>query len=152
MQSKASSVEEYISQLPQERKEVITRLRRTILENIPDGFEEAISYGMIGYVVPHSLYPAGYHVDSSLPLPFINIASQKNHVALYHMGIYSNETLLNWFTKEYSNQCKYKLDIGKSCLRFKHFDDIPYALIGELCKKISTSDWIQAYEKTRSRK
>lgn len=146
MQSKAKTPAEYISELPEERKQPISKLRETILKNLPEGFEEEMSYGMIGYVVPHSLYPAGYHVNPELPLPFINIASQKNFIALYHMGIYSDKDLLNWFAKEYPKHAKTKLDMGKSCIRFKNINHIPYELIGELVSKMNAEQWINKYE------
>ncbi|KAA2218881.1 DUF1801 domain-containing protein [Maribacter flavus] len=146
MQYKADSPEDYISQLPEERKAVILEIRKNILENLPEGFEEQISYGMLGYVVPHSLYPAGYHVDPKLPLPFINLASQKNFVALYHSGLYADPKLLDWFKTEYPKHSKRKLDMGKSCIRFKNLDDIPYVLIGNLARKMSVQDWIALYE------
>ena len=146
MQSKAKTPAEYISELPEERKQPMLKLRETILENLPKGFEEEMSYGMIGYVVPHSLYPAGYHVNPELPLPFINIASQKKFIALYHMGIYSDKDLLNWFVSEYPKHVKTKLDMGKSCIRFKNTNNIPYKLIGELVSKISAEQWIKKYE------
>ena len=139
------TVQEYISSLPTERQTVIQKLRETIINSLPQGFEETISYGMIGYVVPLSTYPAGYHCDPKLPLPFINLASQKNFIALYHMGIYADENLLNWFTSEYPKYCKTKLDMGKSCIRFKKMEDIPYQLIAELCSKISVEKWIEGY-------
>ncbi|MBT8182171.1 MAG: DUF1801 domain-containing protein [Eudoraea sp.] len=146
MQSKAKTPEDYISELPEERKQPISKLRETILKNLPEGFEEEMSYGMIGYVVPHSLYPAGYHVNPDLPLPFINIASQKNFIALYHMGIYSDKDLLNWFVSEYPKHVKTKLDMGKSCIRFKNTNHIPYKLIGDLVSKMSAAQWINKYE------
>lgn len=146
MQSKSTSVNEYLSEIPNERVESFSKLRDVILKNIPKGFEEVMSYGMIGYVVPHKTYPAGYHCDPKLPLPFTNIASQKNFIALYHMGIYANPDLLNWFVNEYPKHCKSKLDMGKSCIRFKKMDDIPFKLIGELMKKTSVKDWIKIYE------
>jgi len=148
MQSKSTSVNEYLSEIPNERVESFSKLRDVILKNIPKGFEEVMSYGMIGYVVPHKTYPAGYHCDPNLPLPFTNIASQKNFIALYHMGIYANPNLLNWFVNEYPKHCKSKLDMGKSCIRFKKMDDIPYKLIGELMKKITVKDWVVMYETT----
>ncbi|PIB37921.1 DUF1801 domain-containing protein [Maribacter sp. 4G9] len=147
MQYKADSPEDYISQLPIERREVILGIRQQILENLPEGFEEQMSYGMLGYVVPHSIYPKGYHVNPELPLPFINLASQKNFVALYHSGLYADPDLLKWFTLEYPKHCKRKLDMGKSCIRFKSLDDIPYELIGELARKITVQEWIVLYEK-----
>ncbi|CAM3235697.1 DUF1801 domain-containing protein [Empedobacter stercoris] len=115
--------------------------------NLPNGFEEQISYGHIGFVVPHSMYPNGYHCDPTSPLPFIGLASQKNFIALYHMGIYSDEKLLNWFIEEYPKHAKRKLDMGKNCIRFKKTDDIPYDLIGRLASKITPDQWIATYEK-----
>ncbi|WP_339713475.1 DUF1801 domain-containing protein [uncultured Kriegella sp.] len=152
MQYKADSPKDYIAQLPQERRGVISKIRTTILENLPKGFEEQISYGMLGYVVPHDIYPNGYHCNPKLPLPFINLASQKNFVALYHSGIYADTKLYDWFVSEYTKQCKYKLDMGKSCVRFKKMDDIPYKLIAELCTKMSTDDWIALYERNLKKK
>ena len=146
MQSKAKTPAEYISELPEERKQAMMKLRETILENLPEGFEEEMSYGMIGYVVPHSIYPAGYHVNPELPLPFINIGSQKKFIALYHMGIYSDKDLLNWFVKEYPKHAKTKLDMGKSCIRFKNINHIPYELIGKLVSKVNAEQWIKKYE------
>lgn len=146
MQSTATSIEVYLVEIPLERKIVFTKLRETILENIPKGFVEQMSYGMIGYVVPHSIYPAGYHCEPKLPLPFINIASQKNFIALYHMGIYANPELLDWFVTEYPKHSKQKLDMGKSCIRFKKMDQIPFDLIAELVQKIPMDEWITCYE------
>lgn len=147
MQSKAKTVKEYLKELPPERKEAVSKLREEILKNLPKGFEEGMSYGMIGYYVPHSIYPKGYHCTPEFPLPFANIASQKNFIAFYHMGIYANSDLLKWFTTEYPKHTKAKLDMGKSCVRFKKSEHIPYKLIGELMKKISVDDWIKLYEK-----
>ena len=146
MQYKAETIKEYINQLPEDRKVVLTRLRKVINENLPKGFVEQINYNMPGYVVPHSLYPSGYHCDPKLPLPFMNIASQKNFVALYHSGIYASPEILEWFTTEYPKHCKRKLDMGKSCVRFKKMDDIPYELIGELVRKMTPEQWIEMYE------
>lgn len=151
MRIEASNPEEYISKLPDERKEVINKLRETINKNLPKGFTEEMSYGMIGYVVSHSLYPAGYHCDPKLPLPFISIASQKNFVAFYHMGLYGDEKLSKWFTDEYSKHSKYKLDMGKSCIRFKRMDDIPYDLLADLVQKMSADQWIKLYEENLKR-
>ena len=147
MNSKATTVNQYLDELVPERKIAISELRKVILENLPAGFKEEISYGMIGYVVPHSLYPAGYHCNPKLPLPFMNIASQKNFIALYHMGIYANDELMKWFTEELANHSPAKSDMGKSCLRFKKPESIPYELIGELAAKMTVQDWIQLYEK-----
>ena len=147
MKIEAASPEEYIGQLPEERKQVMNKLRRVILENISEGFIETMSYGMIGYVVPHSVYPAGYHCDPKLPLPFMNIASQKNFIALYHPGIYASKKVHDWFVAEYPKHCKTKPDMGKSCIRFKKINDIPYDLIAQLTRKINSEEWIELYEK-----
>lgn len=146
MQSTATTVEQYLQELPEERKEVMEKLREVILDNLPKGFEECMNYGMLGYVVPHSLYPEGYHCDPKLPLPFMNLASQKNFVAVYHMGIYSDPSVMDWFLAEYPKHCKNKLDMGKSCIRFKNMSNVPYGLIGQLASKISVADWISTYE------
>lgn len=142
----AKTVEEYLSKLPEDRIVAVTQLRNTVKENLPKGFEECINYKMIGFVVPHSIYPDGYHCDTKLPLPFINIASQKNFVALYHSGIYADQKLYDWFVNEYPKYVKTKLDMGKSCIRFKKVENIPYELIAELCQKMTTTDWINLYE------
>lgn len=146
MQSKATTPEDYLLELPEDRKKSMLKLRNTIKNNIPKGFEEVMSYGMLGYVVPHSIYPDGYHCTPKLPLPFMNIASQKNFIAVYHMGIYGNKNLLDWFVAEYPKHTKAKLDMGKGCIRFKKIDDIPFELIGELTTKISVEDYIALYE------
>jgi len=145
MQSKASSVEEYLKLLPEDRKEIMISLRQVISKNLPKGFEECMSYGMIGYAVPHSLYPAGYHCDPKLPLPFISVASQKNYISVYHMGLYKGE-LLDWFRVEWIKFSKKKLDMGKCCIRFKKAEDVPLKLIGELCTKVGAKQWIGYYE------
>ena len=146
MQYKADSPQDYISQLPEERQAPIARLRQIILDNLPKDMEEQMSYGMLGFVIPHSVYPDGYHCDPKTPLPFMNLASQKNFIAVYHMGMYAKKEVLDWFTTEYEKHCKYKLDMGKSCVRFKKIDDIPYELIGQLAGKMSTEEWINIYE------
>jgi uncharacterized protein YdhG (YjbR/CyaY superfamily) len=148
MKIDANSPNDYISQLPDDRKAAMTTLRATILANLPKGFEETMSYGMIGYVVPKSIFPQGYHCDPKLPLPFMSIASQKNFVALYHLGIYADKALLEWFTAEYPKHSKTKLDMGKGCIRFKKPDQIPYDLIGQLVKKMTCENWIAMYETT----
>lgn len=147
MQSNATSVEAYLADLPAERQAPMEQLRQVILANIPAGFQEGMGYGMLGFVVPHTLYPSGYHCDPKLPLPFVSIASQKNNISLYHMGIYADSALLEWFVNAYPKHCKSKLDMGKSCIRFKKMDQIPYALIGELMQKITVEKWIEMYEK-----
>lgn len=147
MQSKAKTVKDYLKELPPERKMTITKLRDVILKNLPKGFEEGMSYGMMGYYVPHSIYPAGYHCKPELPLPFAGMASQKNFIAFYHMGIYANPDLFKWFVTEFPKHSTAKLDMGKSCIRFKKPEHIPFELIGKLMKKISVKDWINLYEK-----
>ncbi|WP_299003180.1 DUF1801 domain-containing protein [uncultured Tenacibaculum sp.] len=152
MKYEVSTVEEYISQIPEERQEVLKKLRNIIKKNLPEGFEEGINYNMIGYYVPHSKYPDGYHCDPKLPLPFMNLASQKNSVNLYHSGIYANKDLHDWFVAEYPKHAKRKLDMGKSCIRFKKLDDIPYELIAELCTKMSVDEWVSTYESVEKKK
>ncbi|MGN8226272.1 DUF1801 domain-containing protein [Gracilimonas sp. BCB1] len=147
MKIEAHNPEEYIQKVPEDRKEPIKKLRAVIKENLPEGFKEVMIYNMIGYVVPHSLYPDGYHVTPELPLPFINIASQKNHIAVYHSGVYANDELMEWFANEYPKYVKTKLDMGKSCIRFRNPDHIPYELIGELAGKMTPQEWIELYEK-----
>ena len=147
MKIEANSPDEYIQKAPAERHAALSELRQTVLNNLPEGFEECMNYGMIGYVVPHSIYPAGYNCNTSLPLPFMNIASQKNFIAFYHSGIYANEALKDWFVNEYPKHCKRKLDMGKSCIRFKKIDDIPYELIGQLVSKVPVEEWIETYER-----
>ena len=146
MTSSATTVDQYMAELPADRKPAMEKLRAAILKNLPKGFEEVMGYGMMGYAVPHSIYPAGYHCDPKLPLPFMALASQKNSINFYHMGIYADASLLHWFTEEYPKHNKAKLDMGKSCMRFKKPEQIPYELIGELVKKMSVKDWIALYE------
>jgi Domain of unknown function (DU1801) len=156
MQSKAATVKQYIAELPPERKKAMAELRKAIRENLPKGFQEVMSYGMIGYVIPHSIYPAGYHCDPTLPLPFMNIASQKNFIAVYSMCVYANPELLKWFTAAHAKASSKKLDMGKSCIRYKKPEDIPFDLIGQLAAKMSPEEWIALYEKnvkdTRTKK
>jgi uncharacterized protein YdhG (YjbR/CyaY superfamily) len=146
MQSTAAAPQEYINSLPEDRKEAISKLRDVIVQNLPPGFREGMGYGMMGWAVPHSVYPAGYHCDPKLPLPFLSIASQKNFIALYHMGLYANSELLDWFVAEYPKHVKTKLDMGKGCVRFKKPEAIPYSLIGELVAKMDAQEWIAVYE------
>ena len=146
MTSKATTPAQYLKELPADRKEAVTKLRDTIAKNIPKGFHEGMGYGMPGWAVPHSIYPNGYHCNPELPLPFVGYASQKNFIAFYHMGIYAMPDLLKWFVAEYPKHSAAKLDMGKSCVRFKKPEHIPYKLIGELMKKVSVKDWINTYE------
>ncbi|MBY0534833.1 MAG: DUF1801 domain-containing protein [Chitinophagaceae bacterium] len=142
----AGSVDEYIEKIAEPQQAAVKKLRAIVKKNLPKGFKEQISYNMIGFVVPHSTYPNGYHCDPKLPLPFLNIAAQKNFIALYNMGLYADPVLTKWFQEEYAKLGLAKLDMGKSCIRFKKPDQIPYDLIGELCKKISVDKWIEMYE------
>jgi uncharacterized protein YdhG (YjbR/CyaY superfamily) len=146
MRIEANNVLEYINKIAEDKKNAFVTLREVIINNIPPDFKEEMSYGMVGYVVPHDIYPAGYHCDPKLPLPFVSIAAQKNFIGFYHMGIYANPELYKWFVEEYSKHCKYKLDMGKSCVRLKKMEDIPYDLIGELMTKMTAQDWIDMYE------
>jgi hypothetical protein len=138
-------IQQYIDQLPEDRQKPFAQLHKTVVENIPDGFEESIK-NFINYEVPLSTYPDGYHCTPNTPLPFVSIANQKGFIALYHMGIYTNPELLEWFQNEYPKHCKYKLNMGKSCIRFKNVKVIPYELIGELMTKMTVEDWISVYE------
>lgn len=147
MQSKATTPEAYIAELPEERQKAVTLLRKEIKKKLPKGFKEGMGYGMMGWSVPHSIYPAGYHCNPQDPLPFMSIASQKNYISVYHMGIYAENKLGKWFATEYEKLNIGKLDMGKCCIRFKNIDKIPYKLIGELASKITPQEWISQYEK-----
>ncbi len=147
MQSKATTALQYLAGLPEERQAAVTKLRKIIIKNLPKGFKEGMSYGMLGYFVPHTIYPKGYHCNPQLPLPFISLASQKNAITLYHMGIYADPNLKKWFEEAFAKAAVGKLDMGGSCIRFKKPENIPYDLIGELCTKITVAQWIATYEK-----
>ncbi|MGN7760779.1 DUF1801 domain-containing protein [Paenibacillus sp. 22594] len=146
MKYESASPEDYIRQLPEERKEVIMKLRQILRDNLPVGFQETMSYGMITYVVPHQIYPPGYHVNPDQPLPFVSIASQKNFIALYHMGLYMVPGLLAWFKEEYPKYVQTRLDMGKSCVRFKKTNSIPYDLIAQLSSKITVDEYVRIVE------
>lgn len=146
MKATGTTVAEILSSLPEDRAVPFNKLHDVIVRNLPEGFEAAISYGGLGYVIPHTLYPAGYHCKPAEPLPFAGIASQKHSINFYHMGIYSDPALLEWFVSEYPKYSKQKLDMGKSCVRFKKMEEIPYQLIGELMQKMSAQQWIDLYE------
>jgi uncharacterized protein YdhG (YjbR/CyaY superfamily) len=147
MTSNAPSVAEYVSQVATEKKELFDAIRKVIKKNLPKGFEECMNYGMIGYVVPHKMYPAGYHCDPKLPLPFLGLAAQKNSVNFYHMGVYAQPDLLKWFTEAHAKANPKKLDMGKSCVRYKSMEHVPLDVIGDLVKKMTPQDWISIYEK-----
>lgn len=140
--------ESYLQTIPDERKAAFKQLVKTIEDNLPEGFESCIIYAMLGWVVPYSIYPNGYHCNPQNPLPFLNLANQKGFIALYHLGLYANKDLYDWFVAEYPKHATYKLDIGKSCIRFKHMNDIPFELIATLIQKMKVQDWIKLYEKT----
>ena len=146
MKPNGKTVNEILINLPEDRVEPFNKLHDVIVKNLPRGFEVGMSYGGLGYVVPHTVYPAGYHCKPIEPLPFAGIASQKHSINFYHMGIYSDPKLLEWFVSEYPKHSRQKLDMGKSCVRFKKLDEIPYKLIGELMKKMSVKKWITIYE------
>lgn len=150
MQSTATSPEAYLASLPDERRPIITAIRQVLLKNLPEGFQEGMGYGMLGYVVPHSLYPAGYHCDPKQPLPFISLASQKNYISLYHMALYEGK-LLDWFRAEWAKVSKKKLDMGKCCIRFKKPEDVPLELLGELASKVTPQQWVEYYEQVMKR-
>ena len=147
MKIEVKSVEDYLNQVTEDRKVDFRKLFETISQNLPKGFQEHITYGMIGWSVPLETYPAGYHCKPNTPLPFISLAAQKNFIALYHMGIYAEPDLLDWFVAEYPKHSARKLDMGKSCIRFKKKEDIPFEMIAELCQKMSPQGWILLYEK-----
>jgi hypothetical protein len=146
-----TTIAEYFDALSLDRKAAMEKLRDTIRVNLPAGFEERLNYGLPSWVVPHSTYGPGYHVDPSLPLPFLAIASTKGHIGLYHMGIYASPSLMEWFMKAWPNHCKKKLNMGKSCIRIRKVEDTPYALIGDLCQKMTVQEWIALYEKAVKR-
>lgn len=146
MQSKATTVKQYIDEAPEDRKAALLKLQKIIKKNLPKGFEECMNYGMVGYVVPHRLYPKGYHCNPKMPLPFMNFASQKNSINFYHMGLYAEPSLIKWFQDEHAKASPKKLDMGKSCIRYKNSNDIPFELIGQLCQKLTPAQWIEHYE------
>ena len=144
--SKIETIESYIASLPTDRRIAVSKIIKVIENNIPNDYHKTINYNMPSFVILHSIYPNGYHVNPQLPLPFIGVLSQKNHIGLYHMGLCADSKLLGWFTSEYTKYCKFKLNMGKSCIRFKKINDIPYELIGRLSKRMTTKDWISIYE------
>ncbi|MEP6787298.1 MAG: DUF1801 domain-containing protein [Acidobacteriota bacterium] len=143
--------EEYIASLPDDRKAAMSAIRKAINKKIPKGFEERICYGSLGWVVPHSLFPAGYHCDPSKPLMLIGLASTKGHISMHHLGLYSSGPLLKWFQDVWPKHSTRKLDMGKGCVRFKRPDEVPLELIGELASKLTPLAWIEIYEKALMR-
>ncbi len=149
MRSNTSNFDDYVAGLPEDRRSIMLELYAAISKNLPAGFEEMMCYGLPSWVVPLDLYPAGYNYDSSQPLPFISIASPKSHIAVYHMGIYSSDMLLEWFLAEWPKYSSKKLDMGKSCIRFKRPPDVQVELIGKLAAAMTPAEWITVYETTK---
>lgn len=141
-----NEIESYIDQIDAKRKEAYIKLYEVIQEQLPIGFEPVLQYGMPTFVVPLNTYPKGYLNRTDEPLPFISIGVQKNHIALYHMGLYGMEELKEWFEREYAKRVPTKLNMGKSCIRFTNTKTIPYDLIGELSEKVTVKEWINKYE------
>ena len=146
MQSKATTVKAYLAELPEDRRHALEAVRKVILKNLDKGYAESMTYGMIGYFIPHSVYPPGYHCDPKMPLPFASLASQKNHMSLGLMSLYGNMAQFSWFQSEWAKTGK-KLDMGKACIRFKTLDDLPLELIGEAVRRSPAKAYIDHYEK-----
>lgn len=146
MKIEAGSVEEYVAGIDSDRQEAYLKLFNTVAENMPKGFAFCMQYGFPSFVVSLEDYPSGYHCTPNTPLPFISVGAQKNFLALYHMGLYANQELLDWFVAEYPKHAKFKLDMGKSCIRFKRISDIPFSLVADLMKKMTAHQWIEIYE------
>ncbi|MEK4231055.1 DUF1801 domain-containing protein [Solibacillus sp. FSL H8-0538] len=144
-------MQHYVDSMDDKWKDAYAQLVELLDNTLPIGFEKCFLYNMISYVVPLATYPSGYHVTPNTPLPFISIGVQKKHIAIYHMGIYANKELLNWFTENYQQQVPTKLNMGKSCIRFTNPHKIPFSLLQELFEKITPEQWITAYEKERNR-
>lgn len=147
MQSKAKTVDQYLAGLPTDRRDALNEVRRVILRNLPKGYEEGMQYGMIGYYVPHSVYPPGYHCDPKQPLPFAGLASQKNHMSMYLMCIYGDPEHQKRFQEEWLATGR-KLDMGKACIRFKKIDDVPLEVVGGAIKRVTVKKFIEYYEST----
>ncbi len=145
MQSKATTVEQYLAELPEDRRKAIEAVRQVVFKNLDKDYEEGIQYGMIGYYVPHRVYPAGYHCDPKQPLPFAGLASQKNHMALYIMCVYGNPDHAKWFQEAWAKTGK-KLDMGKSCVRFKKVEDLALDVIGEAIRRVPAKKYVAASE------
>ncbi len=151
MQSNAETPDEYIAELPEDRKTAVSAIRKAVNDNLPKGFKECMSYGMIGWAVPHELYPPGYHCDPKQPIGIMGLASQKNYISLYSMCLYAGAKELEWFLAEWPKHSAKKLDMGKCCIRFKKAEDVPLKLIAELASKITPQQWIEIYEKELKR-
>lgn len=147
VQSKAATPAQYLEELPDERRDVMTALHDIIIANLRGGFEPVMNYGMLGYVVPHSVYPAGYHCNPKQPLPYMSLASQKQYISVYHMGLYAESGALDWFQSEYAKRVEGRLDMGKCCVRFRKPGLVPVELIGELAGRFTAGDWVAQYER-----
>ena len=149
MQSKATTVAQYLAELPEDRRAILSAVRDVIRANIDPGFSEGVGYGMIGWVVPHATYPAGYHCDPKQPLPFASLASQKNHMALYLCSVYVDDGReSDWFRAAWAKTGK-KLDMGKSCIRFKKIKDLALDVIAESFRRMTVEKFITQYEAAR---
>lgn len=146
MKEHSRDIETVLNQWPEERRVPMRKLIEVTSSNLPDGFEMAAFEKGIHYLVPKSIYPSGYHADPQKPLPFITYLSQSKYIGVYHMGLYAFPELAEWFRKAYSEHAKYKLDMGKSCIRLKRMDDIPFSVFEELFTKITPQQWIEKYE------
>ena len=148
MQSKAKTVDEYLAGLPQDRRLALSAVRKVILDNLDKDYEEGLQYGLISYHVPHRVFPAGYHCDPSQPLCYAGLASQKNHMSLYLMSVYGDSDHKRWFETAWKKTGK-KLDMGKSCIRFKKLEDLPLELVGEVIRRVPAKKWIEIYQRSR---
>jgi hypothetical protein len=146
MKTAAKTVDEYLQSLPEERRAVVNAVRKVIRANLPEGYAECVQYGMIGYVVPHSIYPAGYHCDPRQPLPIAGLAAQKNYFAMHLMAVYGHPETEQWFRKAYLASGK-KLDMGKACVRFKKVDDLPLEVIGQLIARVPVKAYVARVQK-----
>jgi hypothetical protein len=149
MTKSPASTTAYIANLPEDRREPMQALCEVFRKHLPQGFEETLAYGMVSFCVPHSTYPRGYHCDPKIALPFVQIASQKKHLAVYHMGLYAMPEELEWFKETWASSSKDKLDIGKSCIRLNPAKPLPLGVLGELAERIGLERWIEVYDKMR---
>jgi len=148
MISKAATVKDYLAELPEDRRKAIEAVRKVIRQNLPKGYQETMQYGMIGYCVPHSVYPPGYHCDPKQPLPFAGLASQKNYMSLYLFCVYADPKEVEWFTRAWTAAGK-KLDMGKGCIRFRTIEDVPLDVVGEVIARAPVEKFIATYEAAR---
>lgn len=145
MAAKPATVKEYLDSLPEDRRKALSKVRAAVNKGLPKGYQEGIQYGMIGWFVPHTLFPAGYHCDPKQPVPFAGLASQKNHMSLYLMCIYGDEGHRKWFERAWKDAGK-KLDMGKGCVRFKRVEDVPLDVVTEAVSRVPVKDFLAHYE------